>query len=67
MDFVADQLYIGTKLRGLTVVDNYSRKCLAIQAGKSLKGGDVVEVMEKITFDEETYSAVGSFLPTFKV
>lgn len=25
----------------LTVVDNYSRKCLAIHPGQSIKGGDV--------------------------
>ena len=48
MDFVADQLFDGRKLRPLTVVDNYSRKCLAIQVGQSIKGMDVVEVMERI-------------------
>lgn len=53
MDFVSDQLFDGTRFRGLTVVDNYSRKCLAIKAGKSLKGSDVVEVMENITFGEQ--------------
>src|SRR5690606_13929047 len=37
----------------LTIVDNYSRKCLAIHAGKSLKGSDVVQVMEAITFGNE--------------
>lgn len=52
MDFVSDQLYNGYRFRALTVVDNYSRKCLAIHAGKSLKGSDVVGVMENITFEE---------------
>lgn len=32
----------------LTVVDNFSRECLAIYAGKSLKGEDVVGVMEAL-------------------
>jgi putative transposase len=50
MDFVSDQLFDGIKFRGLTVVDNYSRKCLAIKSGKSLKGSDVVNLMENITF-----------------
>jgi putative transposase len=45
MDFVADQLFDGRKFRALTVVDNFSHKCLAIQAGQSLKGTDVVQVM----------------------
>ena len=54
MDFVSDQLFNGSKFRGLTVVDNYSRKCLAIKAGKSLKGNDVVKVMEIITFEQRS-------------
>ncbi|PWK21123.1 putative transposase [Maribacter polysiphoniae] len=53
MDFVCDQLYNGSRFRALTVVDNYSRRCLAIHAGKSLKGSDVVQVMETITFGNE--------------
>nr|WP_276167402.1 IS3 family transposase [Zobellia alginiliquefaciens] len=53
MDFVCDQFYNGNRFRALTIVDNYSRKCLAIHAGKSLKGSDVVQVMETITFGNE--------------
>ena len=48
MDFVADQLFDGRKIRALTVVDNYSRQCLAIHVGQSLKGEDVVAVMERL-------------------
>ena len=48
MDFVADQLFDGRKFRSLTIVENFSRKCLAIQVGQSIKGMDVVEVMERI-------------------
>ncbi len=51
MDFVADQLYDGSRFRALTLVDNYSRKCLAIHAGKSLRGSDVVQVMEIVTME----------------
>ena len=29
-------------------MDNFSRKCLAIHPGKSIKGHDVVEVMERL-------------------
>ena len=36
MDFVADQLFDGRRFRALTVVDNYSRTCLAIHAGQSV-------------------------------
>jgi putative transposase len=48
MDFVQDQLFDGRKFRCLTVVDNCSRYCHAIRVGKSIKGIDVVEVMEAL-------------------
>lgn len=53
MDFVCDQLYYGIRCRALIVVDNFSRKCLAIHAGKSLKGTDVVQVIDTITFGNQ--------------
>lgn len=43
-----DALFDGRRFRTLTVVDNYSRECLEIEVGKSLKGEDVVRVMERI-------------------
>jgi len=46
MDFVFDALFDGRKIRALTLVDNYSRRCLAIRVGQSLKGSDVVTVLE---------------------
>jgi len=42
MDFVADQTFNGRKFRALTIVDNYSRKCIAIHTQQSIKGDDVV-------------------------
>lgn len=48
MDFVSDQLFDGQRFRSLTIVDNYSRKCMAIYPGKSLKGDDVVNVLEEL-------------------
>ena len=48
MDFVNDALFNGGKFRGLTIVDNYSRECLAIRVGQSLKGTDVVAALEQI-------------------
>ncbi len=49
MDFVADQLFDGRRVRALTVVDNFSRKCLAIHVDASIKGADVTRVMEQIS------------------
>ena len=48
MDFVADALFDGRRLRALTVVDQYTRECLAIEVGQSLRGEDVVAVMQAI-------------------
>ncbi len=45
---MSDNLFNGRRFRVLTVVDNFSRECLAIHAGKSLKGEDVVAVMEAL-------------------
>jgi putative transposase len=48
MDFMQDNLFDGRKFRCLTIVDNWSRYCHAIRVGKSIKGIDVVEVMEAL-------------------
>ena len=45
---MSDNLFNGRRFRALTVVDNFSRECVAIHAGKSLKGEDVVGVMESL-------------------
>lgn len=48
MDFVADQLFDGRKFRALALVDNFSCECIAIQVGQSLRGPDVVRVLNEI-------------------
>jgi putative transposase len=48
MDFVSDQTSSGTKFRALTIVDVFTRECLAIEPGKSLKGEDVARVLTEI-------------------
>ncbi len=47
-DFVADNLFNGRRIRALTVVDNFSRECVAIEVGQELRGDDVVAAMERI-------------------
>jgi putative transposase len=49
MAFVADELFDGRKLRMLTVVDCYTRECLAIDVGQSLKGEDAVDALKRIS------------------
>jgi putative transposase len=48
MDFVSDQLSDGRRFRALTILDVYTREGLAIEAGQSLKGEDVVRVLNRL-------------------
>lgn len=48
MDFVADCLADGRKLRCLTIVDDFSRECLAIEVDTSITGRRVVAVLERL-------------------
>ena len=48
LDFVADQLADGRRFRALTILDVFTREGLAIEVGQSLKGADVVRVLNRI-------------------
>jgi transposase InsO family protein len=45
-DFVEDQTENGTRFRVLTLIDEYSRVCLATHAGWSIRAVDVITVVE---------------------
>jgi len=49
MDFVSDQLYDGRKLRALTLIDAYTRECLAIWVDQGIRGEHVVTVVDAVT------------------
>ena len=49
MDFLQDGLADGRRLRVLTLVDDYSRECPAIEVDTSLPGARVVRVLEKVS------------------
>ena len=49
LDFVADQLADGRRFRALAVVEVFTCESLAIGAGQSLKGEDVVRVLNQIS------------------
>lgn len=51
MDFVADRLANGRKIRTLTIVDLYTRECLGIEAGFTLRAEDVVTAMNHLKYD----------------
>ena len=48
MDFMADQLIDGHRLRLLTIVDVFTRESLAIEAGSRLRSEDVVRALTKL-------------------
>jgi putative transposase len=51
MDFVSDALYDGRRLRVLTVVDDYTRECLAIEVDQGIGGEKVGGVLGRITME----------------
>jgi putative transposase len=48
MDFVSDGLCDGRKLRCLTIVDDYSHECPAIEVDTSINGRRVAAVLERL-------------------
>jgi putative transposase len=47
-DFVFDACANGQQLKCLTIVDEFSRECLAIDAAGSIRSGRVIEVLSKL-------------------
>jgi len=47
MDFVHDMLSNGRSVRVLTVLDVYSRQCVALHAGVGFRGNDVAQVLNE--------------------
>jgi len=48
MDFVTDSLSDGGKIRVLTVIDSFTRECLALKVARSLPSRGVTEVLDKV-------------------
>ena len=51
-DFVADRLSNGKKIRILTVIDEYTRKCLAIRVSYNLTSDDVLDTLSDLFLQE---------------
>lgn len=49
MDFVSDALFDGRRCRALTVIDQYTRECLAIDADETIKGERVVAILKQLS------------------
>jgi transposase InsO family protein len=50
-DFVEDRTYDGRKFRMLTVIDEFTRECLAITVARSLKSDDVLATLTDLFAD----------------
>jgi putative transposase len=48
MDFIHDQLADGRPFRCFTLVDDFTRECVAIAVGHSLPGWRVIDVLERV-------------------
>ena len=51
-NFMVDRLADGRVIRLLTVIDEYTRRCLAIRVAHSLKSEDVLDVLRDLFFRE---------------
>jgi putative transposase len=51
MDFVADQLADSRRIGTLTIVDLFTRECLGIEVGFSLRAEDVVTALTHLKYD----------------
>jgi len=49
MDFLSDQLFDGSKIRILTIVDAFSKVLPAIDVRQRYRGSDVVDTLEQVT------------------
>jgi len=47
MDFVTDRFEDGRYFRVLTVVDQFTRECVALHAGQSVRGEDVARCLDR--------------------
>jgi transposase InsO family protein len=47
-DFIADRSVCGGPLKWLTLVDEYTRECLAVHVGRLVKGADVRRVLARV-------------------
>ena len=58
MDFVADGLDDGSKLRILTVVDVFTRECLSVHSDHSLNARKVIVALERIASERGCPKAI---------
>lgn len=58
MDFIHDKIWQGRRFRTLSVVDTFTRECLALEVDTSLGGERVKRVLESISQDRGLPSSI---------
>ncbi len=58
LDFVHNQLVSGHKIGVLTVIDVFTRECLAIEVGYWLRGENLAEVLNRLVRLRSTLEAL---------
>ena len=51
-DFVFDRTHDGRKFRMLTVIDEYTRRCLAVRVERRLRSGDVLDSLADLMIEQ---------------
>jgi putative transposase len=59
-DFVAERTQDGRKIKMLTVIDEFTRECLAIEVRRNLKSQDVIEVLGSLFLERGTPAHIRS-------
>lgn len=59
-DFVFDRLIGGRQLKMLTLVDEYTRECLAVETARSITSADVRRVLERVCQEKGYPEAIRS-------
>lgn len=59
-DFVFDQVVTGRKLKMLTLIDEYTRECLAVEVGTSLTSQKVRKALERVCYGRGFPEAIRS-------
>ena len=52
MDFMSDALANGNRVRILTLVDTFSRRCLTLEAARSISGAKVTRIIDRLAASE---------------
>ena len=65
-DFVQGRTHDGQAFRMLTVIDEYTRECLAIEVDRHIRSGDVLHVLTDLFTQRGAPDHIRSFRPVLR-